>query len=259
MYMSLELQTSFDPPEFNNSAGRLLCLLKKLPSQSSYFDTIVQFYGYKSNVSPELKGRAYLHFMSLVGRAFDEFIVDVETSQAIPDVTRNIIKEGLSDLINCAYPTSPNNHARKLQDAEVALLRMAASMLATEPTLDQSDIQTIRSSIDELQKCLENSDFKTSARTAILELVRLSRNTIDYYAIHGAKGFKAAFKKMLADLMEIYLHEGNKATRETWWSKAIEHLRKFDRVASTLMKYKPLLEGAQKLFLTDNSSSLDEP
>lgn len=255
--MSLELKVSFDAPEFNNSAGRLLCLLKMLPSQSSYFDTIVQFYGFKANAPAETKGRAYLDFMALIGRAFDEFIVDVETSTAIPDVTRGIIKEGLSDLINCAYPTSPNNSARKLQDAEVALLRMAASMLAVEPPLNKDDIQEIRKSIDELQKLLEDSNLKTSARTAILELMRLSRNAIDYYAIHGAKGFRAAFKKMLADLMEIYLHEGREATKETWWTKAVDHLRKIDAVASKLLKYKPLLEGAQKLFLADLSSPTD--
>ncbi len=255
--MSLELKTSFEAPEFNNSAGRLLCLLKMLPSQHSYFETIVQFYGYKANAPTETKGRAYLDFMALIGRAFDEFIVDVETSTAIPEVTRSIIKEGLSDLINCAYPASPNNAARKLQDAEVALLRMAASMLAVEPPLHDDDVQTIRTSIDELQKLLESSDLKASARTAILELMRLSRNAIDYYAIHGAKGFRAAFKKMLADLMEIYLHEGKEATKETWWTKAVDHLRKIDAVASKLLKYKPLLEGAQKLFLGDHSTPSD--
>jgi hypothetical protein len=255
--MALELQTNFEPPEFNNSAGRLLCLLKMLPSNHSYFDTIVQFYGFKNNAPSDTKGRAYLDFMALIGRAFDEFIVDVETSETIPEVTRGIIKEGLSDLINCAYPTSPNNSARKLQDAEIALLRTAASMLSSEPRIEKDDIQSIRSSIDELQTLLADSTLKPSARNAILELARLSRNAIDYYAIHGAKGFKSAFKKMLADLMEIYLHEGKETMKETWWTKAVEHLKKIDAVASRLLKYKPLLEGAGKLFLTDSSQPTD--
>jgi hypothetical protein len=255
--MALELKKSFDAPEFNNSAGRLLCLLKVLHSQYSYFDTIVQFYGYDAHAPAETKGRAYLEFMALIGLAFDEFIVDVESSKTIPEVTRGIIKEGLSDLINCAYPISPNSSARKLQDAEVALLRMAASMLAEEPALNEGDVQSIRASIDELQRLLEISDLKTSARNAILELMRLSRNAIDYYAIHGAKGFRAAFKKMLADLMEIYLHEGKQATKENWWTKAIDHLRRVDAVASKLLKYKPLLDGAQTLFVSDHYESTD--
>ena len=255
--MALVLQAALQPPEFNNSAGRLLCLLKMLPTGHNYFDTIVQFYGFKINAPSETKGRAYLDFMALIGLAFDEFIVDVETSNSIPEGTRGIIKEGLSDLINSAYPTSPNNGARQLQDSEIALLRMAASMLSTEPPLEENEIQSIRSSIDGLQTLLEDSSLKPSARAAILELARLSRNAIDYYAIHGAKGFRSAFKKMLADLMETWLHEGKETTKQTWWTMAMDHVKKFDAVASRLLKYKPLLEGAGGLFLTDGSHPSD--
>ncbi len=148
--MPLKLKATIESPEFNNSAGRLLCLLKMLPSNQSYFDTIVQFYGFERKAPAETKARAYLDFMALIGLAFDEFIVDVETSTTIPEVTRGIIKEGLSDLVNCAYPMTPHNPARKLQDAEVALLRMAASMLAKESDLQESDVQNIRDSIGDL-------------------------------------------------------------------------------------------------------------
>ncbi len=48
-------------PEFNNSAGRLLALLKMLPeSGNDYFNTIVTFYGGHSKATPDRKGRAYL-------------------------------------------------------------------------------------------------------------------------------------------------------------------------------------------------------
>jgi hypothetical protein len=245
----LELKKLPNTPEFNNSAGRILSLLQMLPSNTDYFSTIVGFYGFKADAPPELKGRAYLSFMSLVGKGFDEFIQDIENSPRIPEVSRKIIKEGLSELIHCAFPSSPNNAPRKLEGAEIALLRMAASMLEEEPKLEESDLETIRTSIDELRKELENSDLKKSAREALLELARLSRNALDYYAIHGARGFKDVFKKMLAELMEVYLHEGKEVTKESWWKAAVSHVSKIDNIAGRLLKYKPLLANAAQLFL----------
>jgi hypothetical protein len=247
--MTLELQVKPEPPEFNNSAGRLLSLLKMLGSNSSYVDTIIQFYGEKANVAPHRKGKAYMAFMSLVSRAFDEFIVDVESSAKIPDVTRSIITEGLGDLINCAYPTNTGGAPRKLQDAEVAMLRMAASMLDAEPSLEPSDLESIRTSLDELRHELDNADLKPGARIALLELVRLTRNAVDYYSIHGVRGFRKAFKKMLAELMELYLHEGKDVTAEKWWQTAIKHVRTIDATVARILKYKPLLDGATSLFL----------
>lgn len=245
----LDLKKLPNPPEFNNSAGRILALLQMLPSQSDYFSTIIGFYGGKPDAPPDVKGRAYLAFMSLVGKAFDEFIQDIENSPKIPDVSRNVIKEGLAALIHCAFPSSPNNAPRKLEGAEIALLRMAGSMLDEEPKLEESDAESIRASIDELRRELENSDLKKSARDALLELTRLSRNALDYYTIHGARRFKSAFKKMLAELMEIYLHEGKEVTKESWWKTAVNHVTKIDNIASKLLKYKPLIENAAQLFL----------
>lgn len=255
--MTIALSLPAVAPEFKNSAGRLLCLLRMLASHESHYDKIVQLYGMKANVSTETKSRAYLEYMALVGCAFDEFIIDIETSTAIPDGTRNIIKEGLSELVNCAYPVSPNSAPRKLQDAEVALLRMAASMLSEEEPLEEDDVQAIRESIDGLQRLLEGSDLKPSARAAILELMRLSRNAIDFYAIHGAKGFKAAFKKMLADLMEIYFREGTEATQEPWWKQCVDHLLKIDTVLSKLYKHAPLLNGVKKILFLEDSTPTD--
>ncbi|WP_146512734.1 hypothetical protein [Thalassoglobus neptunius] len=77
-----------------------------------------------------------------------------------------------------------------------------------------------------------------------MELVRLSRNALDHYTIHGARGFRDAFKKMLAELMEVYLDEGKDVTKTKWWGKAVNHAKTVDVVAAKLLKYKPLLENA---------------
>jgi len=235
-------------PEFNNSAGRLLSLLQLMNSKSDHFSTVASFY--KGNAKDNnFKARCYIEFMRMVGRAFDQFIVDVETSSKIPDASRDVIKDGIGNLVHIAFPINPNGAPRALQQAEIALLRMAASMLEPEPDLEESDSEAIRDSLEEIRKLLESSDLKKSARIALLELTRLSRNALDQYEIYGARGFKAAFKKMLAELMEVYLDEGPEVTKEGWWKHAVGHATVFDTVAAKLLKYKKLLESAATLFL----------
>lgn len=221
-----------------------------LISQKNYFETIVKFYIPEGpRPSSEIQARAYLKFMSLVAESFDAFVKDVENSPNIPDLTRGLIKEGLTNLVQYAFSSAPANPPGQMQAAEIALIRMAGSLLEMEPNLPDADAESIRESIDSLRKELENSDLKKSAREALLELVRLSRNALDHYTIYGAKGFRKAFKKMLSELMEVYLHEGTEVVQTTWWATAMRHVRKVDALAAGLLKYQPLLEGAGKLFL----------
>ena len=255
---NLELKTIPATPEFNNSAGRLLVLLQSLKGRGSYYDEVATLYGENAQAKNDFKAKAYLAYMTLIGDAFEAFIDDIDTSDKIPDGSRIVIKDGLANLVGRAYPISPMNAPPAIPDAEIALLRMAGSMLDAEPDLDESDAESIRKSIDELRALLESSDLSKSARIALLEIVRLSRNAIDHYTMHGARGFKDAFKKMLADLMEVYLQDGKKVTNETWWSSAIAHVKKVDAVAARLLKYKPLLESAGKLFLSDGDVETPE-
>ena len=247
--MELHLVQAPQPPEFNNSAGRLLSLLQLLESKKDYFTTTALLYGQPDNAPKDVKARTYVAFMAMVGRAFDEFIVDIETSPQIPDSTRSVIKEGIVNLVQCAFPTEVGNVPRKLQEAEVALLRMAGSILEAELDLPDSDAESIRQSLDALRKELESSELKNSARTALLELVRLSRSALDHYTIYGARGFRDAFRKMLSELMEVYLAEGKDVTTQSWWNKAVIHIKNVDAVAAKLLKYKPLLENAATIFI----------
>ena len=129
-----------------------------------------------------------------------------------------------------------------LQKDTVSLLQMAASMLPQEPELPPSDIEAIRVSMEELRKCLDGSDIKPSARNALLELVRLSRNAIDYYSIYGARGFKKAFKRMLAELLELMSQEGKEVKKEPWYDVAAKLIGLVERASAAANNVQPLLE-----------------
>ena len=249
-YMDVELKKLPATPEFSNSAGRLLSLLNLLNSgkNQNHFDVIASLYG-RTKAENDFKAQAYVHFMSMVSQTFSDFIGDIRTSEKIPDASRQVILDGIGRVMTLAHPINPTSAPQALQGAEVALLRMAGSMLDAEPELEQDDVDAIRKSIDELWADVEGSDISKSAKTAMLELCKLSRSSIDYYRIQGARGFKKAFKGMLAELMAVYLDEGTDVQKTAWWKKAVGHAKLFDTVAAKLSKYKPLLESASTLFL----------
>ena len=244
--MDLKLQKQPKEPEFNNSAGRLLRLFQMLGSSQSknHYDTIGAFFAGKQQGSNEFKAKSYLQFMSMLGKAFNDFISDVQTTEKIPEPTKGVILGGINRLLSIAYPMNPTGVPAQLQDAEVALLRMAGSMLDQEPMLEESDTDAIRESIESLRKEIEESDVSKTAKQCMLEVCRLSRNSLDQYTIYGSRGFKDAFKRMLAELMAIYLDEGDEIKSKSWWRKTVDHAKLFDTVAAKLSKYKPLLESA---------------
>jgi len=123
-------------------------------------------------------------------------------------------------------------------------------MLPEEQELLDDDKNKILESIERLKQTIDESDLPKSVRIALLEIVRLSRNALDQFNIHGARGFKAAFKRMLSELLEVYLDQGPDTVKnKSWWNQAFEHVKLIDAVAGRLLKYKPLLESVGRLFL----------
>ena len=241
------------PPEYRNSAGRLLRLLEMLQSKRNYYETIISFYtrdnSNKNNT--EYKVEVYLDFMRMLSSSYNKFIDDVRLSSAIPDDTKTVILNGLSNLVQIVFPENTNRAPRPLQNAEIAVLRMAGHQLPQEGELENSDKARISESIEKLQITIDQSELPRSVRIALLEISRLSRNALEQYNIHGAKGFKIAFKRMLAELMEIYLEQGPKdVENRSWWKQAIDHVKTIDAVAGSLLKYRPLLETVGPFFIS---------
>lgn len=243
-------------PEYRNSAGRLLRLLEMLRSQNAYVETVATFYeDQRGSITNETKGYLYLQFMRLLTSAYEEFVNDIEATDTIPEATKKVLQDGLSNLRQMVYPINMGNAPRPLQDSDIALLRMASSMLPEETALRKEDADTISESIERLKDTVNQSDLPKSVRNALLEIVRLSRNALDQFNIHGARGFKAAFKRMLSELMEIYLDQGPDTVKDkSWWKQALEHVKLVDNVAGRLLKYKPLLDSFGRIFLGPGSA-----
>ena len=237
--------------EYNNSAGRLIALLRMFQPTTSYYDNVASFYeGSKNDV--DFVSNAYLQFMYLLKNTYDDFVKNLTAAENISGETKGIVFRKLANLNNIIFPTDPTKATRTLSESEVSVLQMVASLMDTEKDITEDDIQSIRNSIENLQETIDKSDLSKSAREALLELVRLTRNALEQYNIYGARGFKKAFKKMLAELMEVCFKEGKEVQNQPWWNDAVKHLKVVDKVASKLLEYKPLLESVTTLFIGES-------
>lgn len=239
-------------PEFCNSAGRLLAMMAAVPAGSALNEVLPPLIGVTSK-NPNEKQQATLVFFLELHKVYLEFREDM-LDAAINDQQRNTLLSGLTSLEQTLYPTQFNGALRAPTEAELSLLKVCATFIDQEAPITKDDIQAIRDSIAELRSRVEDGAISPTLRKALLELIRLTEDAISRFNIHGARGLKKAFKAMLADAAELYGMTDPKQDREELkksgtWAAILKHLKTVDLVASKLLKYRPLLEGASTLLL----------
>tara|TARA_B100000959_G_C14990065_1_gene627455 strand:- start:1595 stop:2323 length:729 start_codon:yes stop_codon:yes gene_type:complete len=237
--------------KYLNSAGRLLAILQNLKEGEGIGHQLVPIMlGLDSstgnNISIDgVKALTELHNL------YATFLQDIEDAD-LGDDERAVLQNGLTSLESLMYPLAVNQGARKVSEAEKALLEVCATRLQKESPISKEDIAEIRKSIDMLKETIEENTTSEVLRTILLELVRLSEDSLNRYNIYGAKGLKRAFKNMLSEVAEIYLQDKESEgdiKKSVTWTKLIAHLKLFDSVASKTLKYRPLLEKASQFLI----------
>ncbi len=228
--------------QYPNSAGRLLIILNQLkPNQAAGGQLIPLMFGSAKTNEPKsigLKSLLELHIL------YAEFIPDLDDAD-IPNTEKNVLVKGLSSLESMMYPSSVGEGMRGVTEAEKALLEVCATRLPKEKVIDDEDLVKVQESIQTLKKSISELPPESILRNVLLELIRLSEDSINRFNIYGAKGLKKAFKSMLAEVAEIYMQNDEDVSDikdSDAWGNALKHLKLFDFVASKAMQYSPLLE-----------------
>lgn len=239
-------------PDFQNSAGRLLALLASMPSGRALLEVLPPLVGVTSKNSHE-RQQAALRFLMELHKVYLEFCDDMLNAR-ISDQQREMMLNGLESLRETLYPFDLNGGLRPPTEAEISLLKVCATFIDQESPITEDDIECIRRSITELRPQVDDSTISPTLRKALLELIRLSEDAIARFTIHGARGLRRAFKEMLADAAELYgmadsATERSELTSSTTWAVIVKHLRTFDAVASKLLNYQKILEGASQLLI----------
>jgi len=236
-------------PKYPNSAGRLLNVLDGLQPNGTLthqllpliFDRQMPDDTHQQSIE-SIKVLTELHIM------YVEFLQDLADAD-IPDDEKSVLEKGLASLATLMYPAASNQGARVVSESEKALLEVCATRLPKENILEDTDVGNIRESISLLRESVEELPDTSILRSILLELARLSEDSINRFNIYGAKGIKKAFKDMLAEVAEIYLQDEEDVSdikNTPAWDTAIKHIKLFDSVAAKAMKYKPLLEKASQ-------------
>ncbi len=239
-------------PKYPNSAGRLLALLEILkPNQAAGSQLIPIFLGEKVPQNKRQLSLAGVKAITKLHIMYAEFLQDLATA-SIGDEEKSVLVKGLTSLENMMYPQSVGESIRPISEAEKALLEVCATRLQKENVIEKEDIKKILESVQVLKDEIDKLPSDATLRTVLLELTRLSEDSINRFNIYGSKGLKRAFKDMLAEVAEIYLQEQEdvSAIRDsTAWENTVKHIKLFDSIASKAMKYRPLLEKTTQFFI----------
>lgn len=238
--------------QYHNSAGRMLWIMSRYGANVSFANHVPKLVGGQfSSDHPILKA------CEAQKRLFDlyfELRSDIEGSP-LSDKQKHALGEMYADLENrigvenfAGAPSSP-------KEGTLALLKMAATMLPEELESPKSELNALLDEIAEVQK-MAQSQSNPTLRRIVLELQRIAKDAIERYQITGAKGLKAAFKSMLAELMETWLHEPQESQAELHdspvFQRCLAFLKKVDEIVAKAVKYKPLLEYGLPLLMNGN-------
>jgi len=239
-------------PKYPNSAGRLLAILEAIQSGKPVAQQLVPILFWEEAPSNEkdislqgVKAVTELHIL------YATFLQDLADSNMSKE-ERTVLEKGLSSLENLLYPIALNQGLREVSEAEKALLEVCATRLPKENIIDETDFENIKESIQSLRTAISELDNHPTLKNILLELARLSEDSINRFNIYGAEGLKKAFKNMLAEVAEVYLQDDEdivEIKENPAWDKAVKHLKLFDSVAAKAMKYRPLIEKASQYFI----------
>ena len=239
-------------PEYQNSAGRLLALLTSLKNNQNLIEEVPKILGKKVDDAQQ-KQQLALSFLMDMHHVYLEFRQDMLDAE-INDQQRDVLLSGLSSVQQSLYPVQLNAGWREITEAEVSLLKVCATFIAQDAPITKDELEAIRASISDLRSQVESGSLSPTLRKALLELIRLSEDAISRFNIYGARGLKKVFKSMLADAAELYgmtdsQNNAEELKKSGAWRTIIRHLKLVDSIASKLMKYRPLLQGASTLLL----------
>jgi hypothetical protein len=238
------------PPHKQNSAGRLLVVLKAFAGAGSLYVVLSKLEGYEPSTAPgtitngveqQKMVEAANRFLAEVQRLHQQLVDDLDSCTLTSSQKRSF-SESLVGLREIITPMDLAPATRSLREMEIHVLTILAEFLDEETPLATDDIDSIRESIESLRGVVANANISPVLKKALKELIRLSEDAINRFDIHGAKGLRRAFKTMLVESAEI-MEEAKKEQGEAGTvSKLVyKHLMTFDAVVTKVGNYTPFL------------------
>jgi hypothetical protein len=241
---------------YNNSAGRLLAILEHLgedPKGSRAYVEIFPRVFVKdesgSSFDKSEKLEITYDIIHELQALYYKVVNDIENS-SMPDAQKSVVLNGITDVRKTINPEQiVGTNFIPIGAAAKSFLEVFAAGIPMLQDVDEEDLELLRQSIEDLRKQLSKSGLDETLKNILLELIRISRDSIDFYEIRGPEGLKNAFKSMMAELYEVHFADKTVEEKEEImtsepWKAMMGHLGKFDSITSKLIKYKPILEGA---------------
>lgn len=183
--------------KFNNPAGRLLAMLEGAKGSNEH-NYLAKAWGIEADRSSILAVKGMYDEYELMRAAIEKFKGDSQKyellTQDLPEIEETLKSFNVS--LNGVYGIN-------VKQTGIIALRWISSHLPQEETADESELEALRQSLDELRKQVEGSEeLAPVIRNWLLELIRIMRDGIERYSIRGSRGMKNELHRLLGDMVE---------------------------------------------------------
>lgn len=234
------------PIEYNNPAGRLLFVFERFSTK-----TDAQFKDFSSLLGINDDCDSILLAIADVRAEFRLLSEEIEQFADNP-AKLNLYKKNLPE-VEASINSFSLDLQRRVYSCDIAptaivALRFIAADLEQEEEADTNDLESLQSTIAELQtQILDSEDLVPSLRTWLLELVRLMRDGIDRFQIRRGRGMRKQFHTMLGDLMDHYdAVQTVKSQHPSIWQHLSTAMDGMIKLAVFREKYKPAIDMVRR-------------
>lgn len=226
--------------QYNNAAGRILAVLERVKAVKNP----MEFAGFCKALGVE---KSWSSALTAVTDLQDEFetlrseIEGITDNPAKVDLFKTNLAEIEASVRGFHLQMRDNRCQYNIHDSAVVALRFIAADLPQEADADPDDLGRIRDVVSELQKEIEDSDtFGPMVREWLLSLVRIIRDSLDRFAVRGARGMRRQLSSLVGELYMNY-GQAQKVKEQTpgIWQKIMTGLDRMAKLSSLMDRLKP--------------------
>jgi hypothetical protein len=104
----------------------------------------------------------------------------------MPDAQKSVVLNGITGIRKTINPEQiVGTNFIPIGAAAKSFLEVCATGIPMLQDVDKEDLELLRQSIEDLRKQLSKSGLDETLKNILLELIRISRDSIDFYEIRG--------------------------------------------------------------------------
>jgi hypothetical protein len=190
--------------DLTNSAKRILNLVqlaKRKSDQLPMSEIWGDVFGLDAKLVKEDPYQVYEKLRFLRGELdlLEQLMQDTEFSSSLYEPYIQMVRNTISVTnLTAAW----GNYKAYLKEETILAFKYCAEIIPSEPSLEQTDLENILSTINQLKMEIESSSLSNGMHKFLISQLSIVENAIQNYPITGGASIKKAFSEGFTDLVE---------------------------------------------------------